>query len=38
MSLLTRDSLNALKEWFPEVCSEPEIFRLLLKLKKLFVI
>lgn len=38
VSQITRDSLNALKEWFPEVCSEPDNFKLLLKLKKLFVI
>lgn len=36
VSHITRDSLNALKEWFPEVCSEPLIFKLLLRLKKLF--
>lgn len=36
VSEITRDSLNALKEWFPEFCSEPANFKLLLALKKLF--
>jgi len=36
VSELTRESLNSLKEWFPEFCSEPDHFRLLMDLKKQF--
>jgi len=36
VSHMTSDSLKALKEWFPEICTEPDIFKFLLKLKKLF--
>eukprot|EP01126_Amoeba_proteus_P034745 TRINITY_DN3473_c0_g2_i12.p1 TRINITY_DN3473_c0_g2~~TRINITY_DN3473_c0_g2_i12.p1 ORF type:complete len:366 (-),score=97.10 TRINITY_DN3473_c0_g2_i12:106-1203(-) len=37
-SKITRESLDALRDWFPEVCKEKEIYKLLLKLKKVFSI
>jgi len=36
VSQITRESLDALKEWFPEACREPLTFKLLMDLKKQF--